>query len=143
MRFTVWDHQVTYRFENYACKSGDCLLEEIKHFKERLISEEPQELAEMVDESLVNDVSADEAIQIALGWQYYNGLPDRFSPQDPERDEALAGWRVPIYLVYPSAGNGSVGEVVIHVKTGAIISHTPIDEIRSRGLALAEKLLHA
>jgi hypothetical protein len=143
VRFGVWDNQVTYRFENYACQPRDRLLKDLNRFKETLILEEPRELADMVSESLVNDVSADEAIQIAIGWQYYNGLPDRFCPQDPELDDASAGWRVPIHLVYPSAGSGPVGEVVIQVKTGAIVSHTPIDEIRSRGLALAEKLLHA
>jgi hypothetical protein len=36
-------------------------------------------LATHDDESLQNDVSADEVLQIVAGWQQYNGVPDYFA----------------------------------------------------------------
>ena len=143
VRFEVLDNQITYHFEAYAQLSHKQRLHKLNQFKQELGREEPKELVNLVDESLQGDVSSDEAAQIAVGWTQYNCLPDRYCPQEPILDEANSSWRVPIYLVYTSGEGGPVGELQIDLKTGKIIEHTPIEELRSRGLALAEKILHA
>ena len=81
------------------------------------------------DESLQNDVSADEALQIVAGWQQYNGVPDYFCPQEPILDEANHCWHVPIYSVCANDGGGQVGTISIDLKTGKIIQQTPIEEL--------------
>ena len=141
--FEVLDNQITYRFESYARKHRSQRMQRLNRFKYKLAQEEPKELVDLVDESLQNDVSFDEALQIAVGWTQYNDLPDRYCPQDPEFDSNAERWRIPIYLIYANGEGGPVGEVIIDVKTGEIVSHTPVEEIRSKGLALAEQILNA
>ncbi len=141
--FEVLDNQITYRFESYARKPRSQRMQRLNRFKHELAQQEPKELVNLVDETLQNDVSSDEALQIAVGWTQYNDLPDRYCPQEPELDSDSRHWRVPIYLIYTSGEGGPVGEIIIDVKTGEIVSHTPIEEIRSKGLALAEQILHA
>lgn len=143
VRFEVLDNQITYRFEDYVGQSGMDIRQELGRFKAALACEEPEELVGLIDESLQGDVSAEEALHIAVGWQQYHNLPDRYCPQEPELDRDSAHCRVPIYLVYPSGEGGQVGDVIIDLTTGKIIRHTPIDELRSKGLALAENILHA
>jgi hypothetical protein len=143
VRFEVLDNQITYRFEDYVTQSDKDRCQELRRFKEALACEEPVEIVGLIDESLQGDVTSEEALRIAVGWQQYYNLPDRYCPQEPALDDAAAQWRVPIYLVYSNGEGGPVGEVVIDEKTGIIVSHTPIDELRSKGLALAEQILHA
>lgn len=143
VRFEVLDNQITYRFESYARWPRSQRAARLQRFKDELAREEPQELVDLIDETMQNDVSADEASQIAMGWTQYHDLPDRYCPQEPELDIAAGQWRVPIWLVYTSGEGGPVGEVVIDVKTGIIVSHTPIEELRSKGRTLAEQILHA
>ena len=143
VRFEVLDNQITYRFESYMRKSRSQQMQRLNRFKHELAQQEQKELVDLVDESLQNDVSSDEAVQIAVGWTQYNDLPDRYCPQEPELDSDSEHWRVPIYLIYANGEGGPVGELIIDVKTGEIVSHTPIEEIRSKGLALAEQILHA
>lgn len=142
-RLSVLDNRITFRFERYASLPQHKRTKRLNDFKRKLAQEEPTELVELVDRTLQNPVSADEAGRIAVGWQYYNNLPDRYCPQEPELEEGGAHWRVPIYLVYTTGEGGPVGELVIHAVTGEVIQHTPIDELRSHGLALAEKILQA
>jgi len=142
VRFDVLDHQITCRLENKAARPRKQLQQRLDQFKRELAREDPPELVELVSEPLMNDVSPQEAGQIAVGWLYYNHLPDRFCPQEPELDQAAANWRVPIYLVYADGQGGPVGELVIDKKTGVVLSHTPVEELRHRGLALATALLH-
>ena len=115
----------------------------LNRFKHQLSRYEPDALVDLIDESLQNDVSSEEASQIAVGWTQYNDLPDRYCPQVPELDAATRYWHVPIYLVHSNGEGGPAGEVVIDEKTGVIVSHTPVDELRSKGRALAEQILHA
>jgi hypothetical protein len=143
VRFEVLDNQITHRFERYANLSRNQRTRELEQFKRELALEEPKELVDLVDEPLQGDVSEFEAGQIAMGWTFYTNLPDRYCPQKPEIDQSTGHWRVPIYLVYSNGEGGPVGEIVIDEKTGVIVSHTPIDELRSRGRALAEHILHA
>jgi hypothetical protein len=143
VRFEVLDNQITYRFEDYVTQSVKDRRQELRRFKGALACEEPEEIVGLIDESLQGDVSSEEALRIAVGWQQYYNLPDRYCSQEPALDDAAAQWRVPIYLVYSNGEGGPVGEVVIDEKTGIIVNHTPIDELRSKGLALAEQILHA
>lgn len=143
VRFEVLDNQVVYRFEHYVRQPRQHLRQQLDQFKQELAREEPPELVDLVDEPLQGDVSTKEASSIAVGWTQYNDLPDRYCPQVPELDVTAGKWRVPIYLVYANGEGGPVGEVVIDEKTGVIVSHTPVDELRSKGRALAEQILHA
>ena len=143
VRFEVLDNQVVFRFEAYAARPQRERTELLAQFKIELSQEEPQELVDLIDEPLEGNVSSREASQIAMGWTLYNDLPDRYCPQVPELDVTAGKWRVPIYLVYANGEGGPVGEVVIDEKTGVIVSHTPVDELRSNGRALAEQILHA
>lgn len=143
VRFEVLDNQVVYRFEDYARQPRARLTQRLEQFKQQLALEEPRELVVLIDESLQKDVSSEEANQIAMGWTQYNDLPDRFCPQDPKIDPATGHWRVPVWLVYTSGEGGPVGEIIIDSKNGKIIHHTPIEELYSKGKAIAERILHA
>jgi hypothetical protein len=143
IRFELLDNQITHRFENHAMKSRKQRIQQLDQFKRELASEEPKELVDLVDEPLQGNVSSTEASQIAVGWTQYNDLPDRYHPQVPELDTAAGQWHVPIYLVSSNGEGGPVGEIVIDERTGVIVSHTPVDELRSKGRALAEHILHA
>jgi hypothetical protein len=143
VRFEVLDNQITYCFESYAKQPRKQRLQKLIQFKRELAREEPQELVDLIDQSLQGDVTSEEADQIAMGWTLYNDLPDRYCPQEPRFNSDSGHWRVPIYLVYANGEGGPVGEVIIDARTGIIVSHTPIDELRSKGLALAKQILHA
>jgi hypothetical protein len=143
VRFEVLDNQVVYRFEDYAGQPRQHLRQRLDQFKQELAREEPRQLVDLADEPIQGDVSRREATQIAVGWTFYSHLPDRYCPQEPELDNTTGHWWVPIWLVYASGKGGPVGEVIINKKTGEIIRHTPIDELRRKGLALAEKILDA
>ncbi len=140
VRFEVLDNQVVYRFQDYVRQP---LAQGLDQFKQDLALEEPTELVDLVAESLQGDVSSREAIEIAVGWQFFSHLPDRYCPQEPEIDDTTGHWRVPIWLVYASGKGGHVGEVIVDRKTGEIVRYTPIDELRRKGLALAKKILNA
>lgn len=115
----------------------------LEEFKQELAREEPQELVDLVTEPIEGKVTSDEAVKIAVGWLYYNRLPDCFCPQEPELDEEVGCWRVPIHLVYTNGAGGWVGDLVVDLETGVITEHPSVEEVRSRGTALAEKIFHA
>ncbi|HZS06476.1 MAG TPA: hypothetical protein VFD58_16675 [Blastocatellia bacterium] len=142
IKLSALDHQIKHRFEKYAdIKKGE-RARKLKRFIYDLSCEEPEELARLVTEPLVRDVPSDEAVQIAFGWLQYNRLPDRFCPQEPELDQTAGCWRVPIWLVYTSGEGGEVGELLIDVKTGKIISHSPVEEMKRRAKPLADQILN-
>ena len=141
--FELLDNQTRYRFHGYAAQSSRHRLKRLEKFKSELAKEEPPYLVDLLNEPLQEYVSSEEAAQIVVGWVQYNDLPDRYWPQEPEHDATAGKWRVPIYLVYANGKGGPVGEVVLDEKTGVIVSHTPVDELRSKGRALAEQILHA
>jgi hypothetical protein len=143
IRFEVLDNQITYRFEAYVRQGRRRRTKRLTEFKHELAREEPHELVDLVDEPLQSDVSELEAGQIAMGWTLYSNLPDRYCPQEPGVDQATGHWNVPIWLVYANGEGGHVGDLLIHNKTGVIVSHTSIEEMRSKAKALAETMLHA
>src|SRR5205085_5458093 len=132
VRFDVLDHQATFRFENYASLPREQLIQQLEQFKKELSREEPRELVELIVEPLTLDVQSKEASLIAMGWTQYNRLPDRYCTQEPVLDSSANAWRVSITFGYPTGQSGEVGELLIDVKTGKIISHTPIEELRDR-----------
>ncbi len=144
IRFEVLDNQIVHRFEAYARRPRGQRTRRLTQFKHDLAQEEePQELVDLIDEPLEGDVSSREASQIAMGWTFYSNLPDRYCPQEPEIDQSTGHWRVPIWLVYANGEGGHVGDLLIHKKTGVILSHTSIEELHSKAKALAETILHA
>jgi hypothetical protein len=144
IRFIVYDHQVKYSFDWYAGKKDRKRnAVRVTTFKHKLAQHEPEELANLIDESLQSDVSSFEASQIAMGWLQYNDFPDRYCPQKPILDEDSGKWRVPIHLAYPSGKGGRVGELSIDLKTGVLNSATSIEAVRAEGAALAARLFDA
>jgi hypothetical protein len=64
-----------------------------------------------------------------------NSLPDRFTADQPEWIDNK--WRVPVILAYPRIGSlGEVGEVQIDTMIGAILSHTPLEQMKQSGVEL-------
>jgi len=84
LRFIVYNNQVSYSFDCHNGKDNrkvsTCNLNE---FKQSLSAEEPEELVNLIDESLQMDVSSYEATQIAVGWLQYHDFPDRYCAQEP------------------------------------------------------------
>jgi hypothetical protein len=116
----------------------------LESLKQELAKNESRELVNLLDETLMADVSDEEAGLIAVGWTQYNNLPDRFCHQAPILAQDATRWRVPIHLLANTNGIGEpVGELVMDKKTGKIISHTSIEELRRKGMALAEVVVHA
>lgn len=67
-------------------------------------------------------------------------LPDRITAGDPQLDSQAGVWRVPALLAYPVVGEvGEVGEIIVSSQTEEILSHTPVDEMLARALALYEQ----
>jgi len=144
IKFVVYDHQVSYRFDRYAGdKHREERLAKLAEFKKALAEQEPEDLIGLMCQPLQADVSRYEAIQIAAGWLQYHDFPDRYCAQEPVLDKTSRKWQVPIHLAYADGRGGSVGELVIDLKTGVIERHTPAEVMRAEGLALAEKLLNA
>jgi hypothetical protein len=141
LKFIVYDHQVKYSFDYYTGEKDRKISSvRLTGFKKWLAHVEPEELVNLVDESLQLDVSSFEASQIAMGWLQYNNFPDRYCPQKPILDENSGKWRVPIHLAYPSGKGGRVGELTVDLKTGVFDSATSIEAVRAEGVALAARL---
>lgn len=84
-------------------------------------------------------ISALEA-QAAANLFLSDNLPDRFCADHPRLDKAARLWRVPVILAYPFIGSvGEVGEITISSTSEDVVSHTPLDEMRSRALGLYEQ----
>jgi hypothetical protein len=64
-----------------------------------------------------------------------NSLPDRFTADPSEWVDDK--WQVPVILAYPQIGSlGSVGVVEVDTEIGAILSHTPIEQMKQAGIEL-------
>lgn len=76
----------------------------------------------------------------AIAFQFLNDrLPDRIIPDAPRWDVASQVWRVPVVLSYPKLGVlDTVGEVIVSATASEVISSTPVEDIRTAALALAE-----
>lgn len=66
-------------------------------------------------------------------------LPDRFAAGIPQYDDALAGWRIRVWLAYPGLEPlGPVGELIVD-ESGAVRTHTPLAEMKHRAIELYEQ----
>lgn len=75
----------------------------------------------------------------ANDWLLSN-LPDRFAAGIPEYDQRLQGWRISVWLSYPQIDPlGPVGELIIDEASDGVVSHTDIDEMKSRARSLYEQ----
>ena len=64
-------------------------------------------------------------------------LPDRFTADQPQLNPADALWHVPVILAYPFVGSiGEVGEILISADSEALVSHTPLEEMKERAQRL-------
>lgn len=64
-------------------------------------------------------------------------LPDRYCADDPKFDRATSLWHVPVVMAYPFIGPiGQVGELMVSAFSEEVLSHTPFEEMRSRGQEL-------
>jgi hypothetical protein len=140
LRFVVLDLQVKYRFESCIVRSpqGWRRLEE---FRAKLLREEPEELAQLLIEPLISDVSSERARQIANGWLQFYEFPDRYCPQEPVLEEGH--WRVPIWITYPDRQGAWVQDVIIDLKTGVLNSPVSPEELRRIGKSVAARLSRA
>jgi hypothetical protein len=70
----------------------------------------------------------------------FDHLPDRFCAGQPQLDEPSKLWRVPVLLSYPFIGPvGVVGEITVSAFEEKVVSHTPLDEMKNRGLQIYEQ----
>lgn len=70
----------------------------------------------------------------------FDHLPDRFCPGSPKLDASADLWHVPVLLSYPFIGPvGEVGEITVSAREEKIISHTPIDEMKTLALKIYEE----
>jgi hypothetical protein len=136
LRFIVLDLQVKYRFESYVSSPHGC--RRLEEFREKLVREEPEELAQLLTEPLISDVSSERARQITNGWLQFYDFPDRYCPQEPVIEEGH--WRVPIWITYPDRQGGWVQDVFIDVKTGELDSPVSPEEMRRIGKSVAARL---
>ncbi len=67
-------------------------------------------------------------------------LPDRFMAGQPTLDLAAQTWRVPVLLAYPVIGSvGHTGEIMVSATAERIVSHTPIEEMKTVARSLYEQ----
>lgn len=141
LRFVVLDSQVKYRFENYTSTPPQEGQKALGRFRSRLLQQEPEELADLLTEPLISDVSAERARQIVTGWLQFYDFPDRYCPQDPilENDS----WRVPVWITYPDGRGALVQDVFVDLKSGVVSASVSPEEMRNLGKSAAAKLLRA
>jgi hypothetical protein len=64
-------------------------------------------------------------------------LPDRFTADQPQLSSTAALWHMPVILAYPFVGSiGEVGEILINADAEAVVSHTPLDEMKEKAQRL-------
>jgi hypothetical protein len=86
----------------------------------------------------IPQVTAQQA-QAAVNQFISDYISDRFTADQAQLDLTGEVWQVPVILAYPMIGSlGQVGFVLVSTSSEAILSHTPIDEIKQTGLRLYE-----
>jgi hypothetical protein len=138
LRLLVFDHQVVYRFHDYVGRVEETRAR-LNSFREELLREEPAALVDLLSARIENEVSAEEARKIAVGWLQFNAFPDRFWPQSPAREGGV--WRVPVWVTYPDARGALVEDLFVDAKTGRLTATISVAEMLERGRAVAESLL--
>jgi hypothetical protein len=78
------------------------------------------------------NISNDEAIQIATGWLKDNNLPAHLSVQKPVLDQSDACWHMIIHINDAEESNQIVGELSVDSNTGKVIDHSSVEAIIQR-----------
>lgn len=89
----------------------------------------------------ITSLAAFDIIRLASGWLRRH-LPDRFGTAEPIFDQDGQCWRAPVILAYPGIVLGKVGELIIDAGTGEVISHTDVEQMKTRAIKLW-KINHA
>jgi len=113
----------------------------LEKFQGMLTREEPVELAQLLKDPLISDVTSERAIQIVNGWLQFYEFPDRYCPQEPLLEENR--WRVPIWIAYLNRPGDWVQDVFIDLKTGVLSSPVSHEELRRIGKLVAGRLSRA
>jgi hypothetical protein len=137
VNFVVLDQQVRYRFPEYEPRVGH-FRARLDELRRRLLAEEPAELAGLLDAPLAKPVTEDEARQIVIGWLQHNQFPDGYWP-NVARLEGV-GWRVPVWIAYPSGEGAPVEDAFVDLLTGEMSLPLSAEEMRARGKAVAAEL---
>ncbi|MEK7729918.1 MAG: hypothetical protein AAB354_16035 [candidate division KSB1 bacterium] len=83
-----------------------------------------------------------ELVVKAMAW-ISESLPDRYCAGEPRFEVRTLKWRVPIVISYSSGNGGEVGELWFDGRTRELDGHTALEEIRARGLKVAQGFQHA
>ncbi|MCI0393158.1 MAG: type II toxin-antitoxin system Phd/YefM family antitoxin [Acidobacteria bacterium] len=79
-------------------------------------------------------------VMATVGGFLNDHLPDRFCAGRPQFDQDGFVWKTLILLSYPTLGPlGQVGEITVSADASAILSFTPLEEMRSAAQALIEQ----
>jgi hypothetical protein len=88
---------------------------------------------------IVPKISAMEA-QAAANLFLCDHLGDRFMADNPVLDAEANVWRVPVLLSYAMIGPvGQTGEILVSTSSEEIVSHTPLNEMKTAARALYER----
>jgi hypothetical protein len=137
--FLVLDHQVLYRFPLYEART-ESFRSRLAGLRDRLLAEEPVELADLLTAPVEKPVSDEEARRIVVGWLQFYDFPDGFWPQDPVPEGNR--WRVPVWIAYPGQG-APVEDVFVDRETGQVEVPVSAQEMLEKGGVVAEALLRA
>lgn len=134
--FTALNHQIKHRFEQYIAKNKKEQQRQknlLEAFINKLKKEEPENIAALINSSLINDVDYLEAIEITTGWLQWHHLPNHFVAQSPYQDPHSNNWHVEIAFSQTGKRVGVVGTVEIDKTSGIVLQYTNIDEIVANG----------
>jgi hypothetical protein len=76
-----------------------------------------------------------DVIRLASGWLRRH-LPDRFGTAEPTRAPDGKHWVAPVILTYPGIVLEQVGELVIDARTGEVVAHPEIQEMKTHATKL-------
>jgi hypothetical protein len=133
LRLVVVDNQIHYRFPKLISRLSKPPRSQLNFFRKRLAAEEPSEIALLLDLPLEEELTLEDATKAAGNWLFHGPLPNYFVPgQAQSRDSQT--WLIPIWLMDEAKKTGveQVGEMLIHKRTGEILSHPIIEELLTR-----------
>ncbi len=114
-------------------------LEEMRAAAKPLIELHRDAIEEPFTSARIPALTAFEA-EAAASLFLFDHLPDRFCPGQPKLDTPANLWHVPVLLSYPFIGPvGEVGEITVSASEEKIISHTPIDEMKTLAFKVYEE----
>ncbi|MBI4749551.1 MAG: hypothetical protein HY774_13770 [Acidobacteria bacterium] len=133
LRLVVVDNQMHYKFPKRVSRLSKTPSSRLNFFRKRLAAEEPPEISSLLDLPLEEELTREEATKAAGNWLFHGPLPNYFVPgQAQSRDSQT--WLIPIWLMDEGKTKGveQVGEMLVHKRTGEILSHPIIEELLTR-----------